>query len=146
MFLNKPNPLWTSSYNPFETNKSGAVSKLLSGRYPTDWLCRKWTKTNPDGFCVLCPGLDLPGDVEHLLVRCQALEGKRDDIYNHWKSQTKDKAHLQSLLNTMLTKSPNDFIQFLLDPSVVPEVVNGCQNDLFTLDAVFHLNILLWHT
>ena len=39
MFLNKPHPLWLSSKsNPFETNKSRAVSKLLSGRYPTEAL------------------------------------------------------------------------------------------------------------
>ena len=69
MSLLHPHPLWTSSNsNPFEVNKSVIVARLLSGRYPTDWLCRKWSKTNTSGSCVLCPELDTPGDIPHMLI------------------------------------------------------------------------------
>ena len=140
MSLLKPHPLWTTSKcNPFESNKSLVVSKFLSGQYPSDWFCRRWSKTNPAGSCLLCPSQDTPGDLQHLLVGCCSLQLKRDDIYDYWNKQTLEKPNLQRLLQSMIAKTSRDLCQFLLDPSVVPEVISGCQQELFSLDDIFSL-------
>ena len=36
-------------------------------------------------------------------------------------------------------ESQNSFVQFVLDPSVVPEVIRGVQEESFTLAHVFRL-------
>ena len=85
------------------------------------------------------PGQEILGDIQHLLVGCCALQHKRDDIYNYWNKQTQQKLNLQKLLQSMTANSSRNFCQFLLDPSVVPEVIRGCQEDLFSLNDIFPL-------
>ena len=138
--LTKPHPLWTTcSNNPFETNKALVVSRLLSGQYASDWHARNWSKDNPEGFCLLCPGRSIPGDIEHLLLDCEALEENRVKIAQYWKTKSEDKPHLQQLLSDVLSSSPQDHVQFLLDPSVVPSVISGCQRGLYSLEEIFPL-------
>ena len=140
MSLQKPHPLWTTSgSNPFEINKALVVAKLMSGRYRTDWLARHWSKDNKSGFCVLCPGKNIVGSIEHLLVSCEALSEKRDALIKYWRQQTEDNFHLQTLFNSKLSSAESCLVQFVLDPSVVPEVIVGCQGKQFTLKEVFNL-------
>ena len=140
MSLLKPHPLWTTcKSNPFEVNKSVVVARLLSGRYRSDWHCRHWSLTNKEGHCLLCPGENLPGDIEHLLVNCRALEDKRQLLYKFWTQHSAENLSLRNLLNSMRASSITTFVQFLLDPSVVPQVISGCQMESFTIDEVFHL-------
>ena len=138
--LTKPHPLWTTcSSNPFETNKALIVCRLLSGRYISDWHARNWSKDNPEGFCLLCPGKEIPGNIEHLLISCEALEEKRLRIIEYWNMQSEGNNHLKQLLSAVLSYPPQDRVQFLLDPSVVPSVISGCQDDLYSLDDIFPL-------
>ena len=124
MSLIKPHPLWTTAQsNPFEINKSIVVAELLSGRYRSDWLCGHWSKTNPSGHCPLCPGLMIPGTVEHMLVSCQGLADKREDLILYWNQQTEDNQELQLLTSTILSSQEDQLVQFLLDPSLVPSVI-----------------------
>ena len=140
MSLLKPHPLWTTcKSNPFEVNKSVVVARLLSGRYRSDWHCRHWSLTNKEGHCLLCPGENLPGDIEHLLVNCKALEDKRQLLYNFWTQHSEENLGLRNLINSMRASSTTMFVQFLLDPSVVPQVISGCQKEAFKIDEVFHL-------
>ena len=138
MSLQKPHSLWTTAaQNPFEINKSLVVAKMLSGRYRSDWHCRHWCRENKDGDCLLCPGANIPGTLEHMLVVCPALEEKRTILKNYWAQQSKDNLQLGHLLEEML--SSHSLVQFLLDPSVVPQVIAGCQKEFFSLDQIFRL-------
>ena len=140
MSLTTPHPLWTTSgSNPFEINKSIIVARLLSGRYRSDYLTRHWSKDNPSGFCVLCPDKKIPGTIEHMLVSCDAFGSKREDLFLYWEQQSEDNPKLHFLLSTMLSSSTQDFVQFLLDPSVVQIVLDGCQLHHYTLCDVFSL-------
>ena len=140
MSLQRPHPLWTTSKSSqYEVNKSIVVARLLSGRYRSDWHVRHWSHANKEGFCQLCPGKDIPGTIEHLLVNCGALECKRETLFNFWKQQTEESINLQNLLNLVLQYNTTEFVQFVLDPSVTPSVIAGCQQGLFSLDEVFHL-------
>ena len=141
MSLLKPHPLWTTyGSNPHEVNKAVIVAKLLSGRYRTDWLARHWTPKNKEGYCLLCPGLSLPGDIPHLLSTCQALQEKRLHLFNYWRSTTENNNHLFTLVNSVVDGDATSFIQFVLDPSVVPEIISGVQKEHFTLNEIFHLS------
>ena len=140
MSLRTPHPLWTTSgSNPFEINKAVIVARLLSGRYRSDWLTRHWSKSNKLGFCTLCPGKNIKGTIEHMLVTCEALTDKRDDLLLYWDQQTEDNNRLQLLTSTMLSSTTSTLVQFLLDPSVVPSVLHGCELQHFTLSDVFSL-------
>ena len=136
MSLVKPHPLWTTAQsNPFKIKKSLVVGKLLSGRYRSDWLCRHWSKTNPS---LICPGMKISGTVDHMLVTCPGLADKKKDLILYWNQLTEDNPHLKQLTSTILS-SKEDTIQFLLDPSVVPSVILGCQQKLYSLSDVFKL-------
>ena len=140
MSLLRPHPLWTTcKANSFEVNKSVAVARLLSGRYNSDWHSRHWSPANEEGFCLLCPGKNIPGTIEHLLVTCEALNPKRSALFNFWDQKSEDSLPLQELLLTIRRSSPKEFAQFVLDPSVVHHVISGCQKKLFQLEEIFHL-------
>ena len=115
------------------------MARLLSGQYRTDWHTRHWSPTNKNGYCLLCPGEHIPGTIEHLLVTCQALDEKRLILFKFWKDQTEESCHLQNLLTVVHNQNIDNYVQFLLDPSVVPQVISGCQEKLFTIEEVFHL-------
>ena len=140
MSLLQPHPLWSTCLdNPYEVNKSIAVAKMMSGRYRSDWHCRHWSLTNKEGHCLLCPGEHIPGNIEHLLVSCRALTTKRNLLFNFWNKHTEESPHLKNLFTTMKASSTSDFIQFVIDPSAIPIVISGCQEQLFSLKEVFHL-------
>ena len=140
MSLLRPHPLWTTSKsNSFETNKSIVVARLLSGRYRSDWHARHWNLSNKNGFCLLCPGKNIPGTIEHLLVSCVSLQHKRLDLFNFWDQRTVENPHLRDLMLSIRSSSITNFVQFVLDPSVVSSVISGCQDRLYKLEDIFHL-------
>ena len=112
---------------------------MLSGRYRSDWHCRHWSKDNKGGDCLLCPEANIPGTLEHMLVVCPALEEKRTILKNFWAQQSQDNAQLGYLLEDMLSSHAPALVQFLLDPSVVPQVIAGCQKELYSIDEIFRL-------
>ena len=115
MSLVNPHPLWTTSgNNPFEVNKSVVVARLLSGRYRCDWLARHWSKTNPLGYCLLCPGDDVNGTIEHMMISCPALELKRSELLQYWWTQTDDNIPLQLLLMKFAKSLGSEFVQFVI--------------------------------
>ena len=140
MSLRKPHSLWTScGNNSFDINKSIIVARLLSGRNPDDWLCRKWNKNKPEGHCTLCPQFKIPGTLEHLLVSCEALTTKREDLFHYWNKQTEDIPEVRDLLHSQRSSKTTQFVQFLIDPTVLPEVISGVQHNRFMLEDILQL-------
>ena len=135
MSLSLPHPLWTScSSNPFEVNKARVQAALLSVRYKTDYLSRHWNFSNPNGFCILCPGKFLFGTVQHFLVHCEALSETRSRIIDLWSASAEDNVNIHHLLMQLL-KSPSELLcQFLLE-----QVVILVQHGLVHLDTLFYL-------
>ena len=140
MSLLKPHPIYTScSSNVFETNKSVYQASLLSGRFKTDYLSRHWNKDNPDGFCILCPGMSYFDTIEHFLISCDTLQEKRNTVIHYWLKTAEEDDHLHKLLVTKLRAPPPTLIQFLLDPSTDSDVIKGCQHKIYSLDEIFRL-------
>ena len=140
MSISRPHPLWTScSSNPFEVNKAIVQASFLSGRYTTDYLARHWNHSNPAGYCLLCPDKFIPGTLQHLLLECDAFHTKRQSICEFWMKQADDNPHLLQLLQDMLQSPPSVLIQFLLDPSTLPQAISMSQAGNINIDFVFYL-------
>jgi hypothetical protein len=87
--LKQPCLLWlTAGSNSFENTKSLVVGKMISGRYRSDYLCRHWTPSNKNGFCLADTCSDEVGDLVHLLILCPALKSARDRLVNFWLERT----------------------------------------------------------
>ena len=56
-----------------------------------------------------------------------------------WSDQAKEDDHLHHLLKELLKSRPELLTQFLLDTSVVPEVVTLCQQKLVNISDLFYL-------
>ena len=73
-FVASPHPLWAAAgSSPYEVNQSTILAKMISGRYRTESLCRFWS-VNPEGFCLASTCYQDIGNLEHLLLYCQASE------------------------------------------------------------------------
>lgn len=140
MSLSAPHPIFTTcSTNSFETNKSTCQAAILSGRFKTDYLSRHWIKDNPDGFCVLCPGLSIHGTLDHFLLSCSTLIPTRVNILNYWNKFSSEDDKLRNLLVMKLRSPIQIFLQFLIDPSADPHVIRGVQCEALKIDEIFRL-------
>ena len=118
--------LWTPGANPHEVLKSLIQLRMLSGRYRVAKLTRHWSPSNKSGCCPapLCSALET---LEHLLVDCSYYQHLRDRLRNTWYSISNPR--LLSILKNTLDSSTHDQVQFLLDPSVHPDVISLVQSE-----------------
>ena len=120
-----PHPLWTSTVgNSYETCKSTVLGLMISGRYRTEMLCRYWSD-NRSGQCLAdtCHGNGVPGDIEHLLVTCPALEQTRHRLHSLWCVKSVDCLPLHRLIIRILGSPPSVLVRFILDCTSIPEVL-----------------------
>ena len=131
MSLRSPHPLWLSAgSNPFECRKAVIAARMLSGRYPTDRLCRHWSQ-NKDGYCQLpaCAPTKSPGSLEHLLLNCSALDQKREKLVQLCLRLSSDNDTLSSILVPKLYSDKKDILmQLILDCTVLPDVIKARQD------------------
>ena len=131
--------LYLFATEKIETVFLSGDANFLSGRYPTDWLARKWSSDNPSGHCILCPGHDLPGTLEHMLVQCGALASKSVLLAKYLDDHTKGNHNLSALVKVIFSSTTKNLVQFLLDPSVMPAVISAVQSKSFSPSDVFSL-------
>ena len=80
MSLSRPHPIWTTSRNSaYETQKACVQAKMLSGRHRTEELARFWS-SNKEGFCLATECHETVENLEHILVKCPALEENRQRV------------------------------------------------------------------
>ena len=94
---------------------------------------------NSKGFCVLCPDKGIPGTLEHMLLECPALSEKRELIFKYWNIKTSHSPALTQLIAVKMSFDIEEFVQFVFDPSVLSEVILGCQEETFQLSDIFEL-------
>ena len=76
--LRTPSYIWLAAgANSFESAKSLIISKMISGRYRSDYLCRHWTPANRNGFCLEQTCDRVLGDLIHMLTICPSLHSTR---------------------------------------------------------------------
>ena len=138
MSLKKPHPIWlTAGSNPYEISKAIQQARFLSGRYRTEGLAKHWTK-NKSGFCQSSSCLSVVETVEHILLHCSAYASCKKSLYSLWLSATNP--IVLGLVLEALTSETAYLLQFILDCSVLPTVINATQQFGFIiLEELFYL-------
>ena len=128
--LSHPHPIWTSAGgNSYEVEKACVQAKMLSGRYRTCWLSRHWSE-NSSGICSLpsCRLAPTPGTLPHILTECQDLMPARIRVFTLWSEFLKDNLHLLPVVKKYCVDChPTSHLQFLLNCTVLPEVISLSQ-------------------
>ena len=115
-------------------------ARMLSGRYRTCWLERHWCATNPPGNCSLptCSLTPTPGTLSHILTKCKDLEPARERVLSLWAAAAQDNPTIQPILTQYSTTTDTAlFVQFLLDCTVLPEVIVQSQIEGKKFQAIF---------
>ena len=102
-------------------------AKFLSRRFRTEKLLSRFSSGNSE-FCQLHPETKTVGDLPHLLVHCPALADRRRLLLEYWSSISTSNPICHELLVNMKTTDDN-FIQFVLDCSVLPQVISAAQEN-----------------
>ena len=135
--LATPHPIiWTPGANPYEVTKAVIQLKMLSGRYRTALLTKHWGP-NRSGCCP-APGCTDLESLEHLLVVCPYYDQYRAKLKRLWLGSINP--CLKALVSKALLSSTNELVQFILDASVLPQVISNVQtHGKELLHLVFHL-------
>ena len=127
MSLTDPHPLCTSAgANPYEVSKAVQQARLLSGRYRTENLCRHWS-SNRNGWCMSGTCQEQVETVEHMIVVCKAYQEVREQHFSMWLSHPDPV--VRQLLSRAVGGTPTYLTQFILDCSVLPEVIVATQEN-----------------
>ena len=140
MSLSSPHPIWTKAGSPFEVKKAVISARMLSGRYRTDRLTRFWSKSNPRGLCRLpgCTGEE--GSIQHILLFFPALAPSRTKQIKHWSSFLVPRPWLFPVVAHYTLGSPEQHLQFLLDPSTLPLVISSSREHPDILRSSLYLS------
>ena len=124
MSLVEPHPIWkTAGSNPYEVSKAIQQARFLSGRYRTESLCRHWS-ANKKGLCLSLTCENEEESVHHILITCCAYHQVRDRHLSIWHN------HPDPIIRKLLldaAHNPQTLLQFLLDCSVLPNVILAAQ-------------------
>ena len=123
--LTKPHPIFISAgSSSYEVSKASVQALYLSGRYRTEKLSRHWS-TNPEGYCQCpsCLGHQVVEDEEHILLHCGSLAPTCTSLAMLTVSYSKSNPLIGPLLLTYTNQEHPDFPQFLVDCSVLSEVI-----------------------
>ena len=139
MSLSSPHPAWTTaSSSPSRVAMATIQVQMLSGRYRSESLCRYWS-SNRGGFCLISPACAaVKEDIPHILAYCPVLAPVREKLVRF----TSDYCYnsfppiFDVITNLCIPSNPN-FVQFLLDCSVLPEVILAKQ--VHGSDVLYHL-------
>ena len=145
MSLTRPHPLWTTARdNVYEINKAMIQAWMLSGRYMIGKLTKHWD--NLGGHCWLpsCMHSLQEESIEHMLTWCPSLAEKRQQMYKLWHKFATQHPHIEPILKTVTNGSVELKCQFILDCSVLPDVIRQVQligedvlNKLFYLTRTY---------
>ena len=137
MSLSRPHLLWTTCHgNSYELNKATIQAKYLSGCFRTEKLLSHFSHTNSQ-FFQLYPLTETVGDIYHHLVFCPVLQECRNNIFEYWEQIASDNNAASKILSEIQKATPEIFLQFLLDCSVLPHVISAAQIEGYILYDIF---------
>ena len=146
MSLIRPHPLWyTAGSSSSKVSMACLQAIMISGRYRCEALCRYWSPTNKDGFCLLSPSPSCSRTVEtikHILHFCISLQPIRDKLKLMTLKYCEEVPEISDIINDFLIHptDPDLTCQVLLDCSVVPCVIRAVQHHgRHVLHHLFHI-------
>ena len=128
MSLTSPHPLWrTASSSPTKVAMATIQARFLSGRYRTEKLCSHWS-TNSSGVCKMSSFCQTSEDIPHILQHCCALKDTRDKLLAFTNNYCNSHPIISGIIQTYCKIDCRLFCQFLLDCSVLPDVISVVQS------------------
>ena len=122
--LSCPHLIWTTATgSSFECRKATTWAKMASGRFRTEYLSRHWS-TNQHGYCLAETCHKVVGDLEHLLLHCQALATERENLWKLFTKHSFEFPTLYQFLKKLEMSQPKVKLQFLMDPLAFQEVLD----------------------
>ena len=139
MSLSQPHPMWASATTSYQVNKCVVVARMLSGRFRCGSLLQHFSPAC-SGICELCDQ-ELE-DLPHILLpRCPHLQQRRPDLLLFARDTLSQSAVASNIFDRIFaTKDEYTTVQFLLDPSAVPEIIAANQNDPTVLPLLFRVS------
>ena len=135
MSITHPHPILTTAGTSYEVNKMITQLRMLSGRYRVGSLLRHFSPTN-SGICELCESET--EDLPHFLVpRCSKLTNRREALQEYSYSVLSKSSEALFIFNKLMSSNEHNQVQFLLDCSVLPEVIHASQKDSKILSLLF---------
>ena len=147
MSLNKPHPMYTYAVTSYQVNKIVTVSRLLSGRFRSGSLVRHFYPDKVSGICELCHQ-ELE-DIPHIILpRCAELKPKAQQLLNFAQDSLTICATAAELFDNIFMQCEDDTlkVQFMLDPSVIPEVITAAQQDRNILAVLYRITTTWCHS
>ena len=95
---------------------------MTSGRFRSEYLARHWSG-NKQGYCKAETCVETVGDLEHLLLHCPALSAVRARLWNMFFETSVQYPALFIFLQKLEKSTPKLIMQFILDPSAFPEIL-----------------------
>ena len=143
MSLTRTHPLWTTTSASLSKVVMATIQVLfLSGRYRMQALVSHWTGGSDE--CQLSPSCNTREDIVHILQHCSALNHTRDRLNTFTASYCTSHPMIASIVHRYCNLRCRLFVQFLLDCSVIPEVVRAVQThgqqiliDLFNITRMW---------
>ena len=92
----------------------------------------------------LIPALKMEGSLEHMQLHFNCLYDSRLGVLDLWRRKLQDRPQIREVFIKYTITEPSQTVQFLLDPSVLPDVVIFKQthskedlNTIFTLTRTY---------
>ena len=138
MSLQRPHPMWSSARTSYQVNKCVVTARMLSGRYRCGSLLRHFSQSCT-GLCELCG--EEQEDLSHILLpQCPLLQERKELLTQFTRDRLATSPTALSIFEHLLSSNNHDhFIQFLLDPSAVPEIISAVQTEPDILNSVFRV-------
>ena len=136
MYLLRPHPILTTAGHSYDTNKMIIQLRMLSGRFRVGSLLKHFS-TGHTGICELCGSEE--EDLSHILVpRCPLLHERRNLLLEYSRTVLQQSSTCSTIFEDIL---PTDnFVQFILDCSVLPVVIHAAQHDKTILPLFFKIS------
>ena len=101
-------------------------SRYLSGRGRVETLLAHFSPTISP-YCHLHPDTPELGDLPHHLVFCSSLAPTRTKVFEHWDFLANTNPLCEPILSWARSQNTAVFLQFVLDCSVLPNVISATQ-------------------
>ena len=102
-------------------------ARLLSGRYRTESLCSHWS-TNSMDLCKMSTSCQVKEDIPHISQYCSALKDTREKLTMFTINYCNSHPIISDIIQTYCNIDSRLFCQFLLDCSVLPDVICAVQS------------------
>ena len=145
MSLSSTHPLLSScGSSPYQVSRACVQACYLSGRARIESLTKHWDPANREGYCQLCK-LVKPavGNLEHLFLSggCPALVDVWLSMISFFNAYMVSRPHLLPVLKACWEVDDQTTLQFLLDCSVLPDVILlDQQSEENVLDELFYMS------